>query len=78
MAKEKKLIDGRQVTVILPLEQLEWLRSVCLKIAYQRGQAYSISEAIRDAVSAAYPVPKQQQNGFWDEPPKAYRERRKK
>lgn len=61
MAKPKNIKDAVRVTIVLSKQQLERVEHMARLMAVQEKRRITASEAIRMAVAAAYPVPKDQQ-----------------
>lgn len=59
MARPKKIQDGKRVSVVLSNKQLKWVEHMARKISVREKKTITVSEAIRMAVEAAYPPPKQ-------------------
>jgi hypothetical protein len=58
MARPKEMENGVRVSVVIDQKQHDWLRHMAIKMSSKEGRQIGISEAIRMAVAAAYPVPK--------------------
>lgn len=61
MARPKQIEDGVRVSTVVSKKQLEWLRRMAIRMSSQEGRQIGVSEAIRMAIEAAYPVPKDAQ-----------------
>lgn len=61
MAKPKKIKDSIRVSAVISKKQLAWLQHMAIRMSSMEGKQISVSEAIRMAIEAAYPVPKDEQ-----------------
>ena len=61
MARPKKIEDGESVSIVLSKKQLDHVRLMAIRMSGSEGRVITVSKAIRLAVEAAYPVPKNQQ-----------------
>jgi hypothetical protein len=64
MVKPKTIKDATRVSVVLSQKQLAWLQHMAIRMSSMEGKQISVSEAIRMAIEAAYPVPKDEQMEF--------------
>lgn len=64
MAKPKKIIDTVRLSVVISREQAERVKYMTLQMSKQEGRLLTVSEAIRMAIEAVYPVPKDQTEMF--------------
>jgi hypothetical protein len=64
MGKPKKFKDAVRLSVVLSKLQAERVRYMSLRMSTKEGRAIGVSEAIRMAIEAAYPVPKNQKDMF--------------
>ena len=58
MARPKTIKDGQRVSVVLSKKQLKWIQHMTIKMSNQKGRLIGVSEAIRMAIEATYPLPK--------------------
>ena len=65
MARPKIIEDGERVSVVLSKQQLDWVRHMAIKMSGREGRQISVSEAIRMAIEAAYPPPKDMQTDIF-------------
>jgi hypothetical protein len=61
MARPKKLRDSRRVTIVLPIDQYDRLKYMCIQMSCQEKRLITPSEGMRMAIETAYPVPKSPQ-----------------
>ena len=61
MGRPKLIEEGVRVSTVISQKQHDRLRYMAIKMSTQEGRQIGISEAIRMAVEAAYPVPKSEQ-----------------
>lgn len=61
MGRPKEIKDGVRLSVVLPKKQADRVKYMAISMSKQEGRQITSSEAIRMAVEAAYPVPKNQQ-----------------
>lgn len=64
MARPKEIEDAVRLSVYLSKKQAERVKYMALQMSKKEGRQITPSEAIRMAVEAAYPVPKQK--GLFD------------
>jgi len=64
MGRPKEINDGMRLSVVLSKKQVEQVKHMTLQMSKQEGRLISVSEALRMAVEAVYPVPKDQMNLF--------------
>jgi hypothetical protein len=60
MGRPKEIKDGARLSVVLSQKQIDRVKLMALRMSSKEGRAISVSEAIRMAVEAVYPVPKNQ------------------
>jgi hypothetical protein len=58
-SREKKHTE--RVSIAISKAQLERVRYMAIQMSYREKKQIGVSEAIRMAIEAAYPVPKEQQ-----------------
>ena len=63
MAKSKK-IKGVRLSVVMSEKQAKRIKHMAIRMTTQEQRQITVSEAIRMAVEAAYPVPKEQLDMF--------------
>jgi len=61
MARPKKIEDGERVSFVVSKQQLEWVQHMARQMSVREKRTITTSEAIRMAVEAAYPPPKDMQ-----------------
>lgn len=61
MARPKKIEDQVRVSVVLSKKQAERIQHMAIRMSSQEGRQITVSEAIRMAIEAAYPLPKDKQ-----------------
>lgn len=61
MARPKKIEDQVRVSVVLSKKQAERIQHMAIRMSSQEGRQITVSEAIRLAIEAAYPLPKTNQ-----------------
>jgi len=64
MAKPKKIINTVRLSVVMSKEQAERVKYMTLQMSKQEGRLLTVSEAIRMAIEATYPVPRDQTEMF--------------
>ena len=64
MGRPKEIKDGIRLSVVLSKKQAERVKYMALRMSTQEGRAITVSEAIRMAIEAVYPVPKNQPDLF--------------
>lgn len=64
MAKPKKIKDAIRLSVVLSQAQADRLQYMARQMSVQEGRQITTSEAIRMAVEAVYPMPKEQPSLF--------------
>ena len=57
MGRPKLIDDGIRVSTVISKKQLERIRYMAIRMSVQEGRQIGMSEAIRMAIEAAYPVP---------------------
>ncbi len=58
MARVKTIEKSVRVSVVMSKEQHDWVRHMAIQMSAKEKRQIGISEAIRMAVEAAYPTPK--------------------
>lgn len=64
MGRPKEIKDGVRLSVVLSKQQAERVKYMALRMSTQEGRQITVSESIRMAIEAAYPVPKGQMDLF--------------
>lgn len=64
MGRPKEINDGVRLSVVLSKKQAERVKYMALRMSTQEGRQITVSEAIRMAIEAIYPVPKNQPDLF--------------
>lgn len=64
MGRPKEIKDGTRLSVVMSKAQAERLKYMALRMSSQEGRQITVSEAMRMAIEAAYPVPKNQADMF--------------
>lgn len=64
MGRPKEINDGMRLSVVLSKKQAERVKYMALRMSTQEGRQITVSEAIRMAIEAVYPIPKDQMNLF--------------
>jgi hypothetical protein len=59
MAKPKKIKDAVRLSVVLSKAQADRLQQRAIQMSMQEGRQITVSEAVRTAIEAVYPLPKQ-------------------
>jgi len=49
--------DAKRVSVVLSLEQIEYMKRLLRQMAIEEGKGITVSEGIRRAVELMYPMP---------------------
>lgn len=65
MVRPKKIKDGVRVSVVLSKAQAERVQHMALRMSSKEGRPITVSEAIRMAIEAAYPIPKNAQKDLF-------------
>ena len=73
MGRPKEIDDSVRLSVVFSKTQAERIKHMALRMSTQEGRQIGVSEAIRMAVEAAYPVPKDQADLFGDAGSSAYK-----
>lgn len=60
MARPKKIKDGVRVSVVISKKQAERVEYMARSMSSKEGRQITVSESIRMAIEAVYPVPKNQ------------------
>lgn len=60
MGRPKEIKDCVRLSVVLSKVQAERIKYIAIRMSSQEGRQITVSEAIRMAIEAAYPVPKDQ------------------
>jgi anti-sigma regulatory factor (Ser/Thr protein kinase) len=61
MGRPKKIEDAVRVSTVVSRKQHNWLCHMAIKMSNQEERQIGVSEAIRMAIEAAYPLPKDMQ-----------------
>lgn len=64
MGRPKEIKDGVRLSVVLSKQHAERVKLMALRMSTQEGRQITVSEAIRMAIEAVYPIPKNQMNLF--------------
>lgn len=64
MGRPKLMDEGTRLSVVLSKAQIDRVRLMAIRMSSHEGRQISVSEAVRMAVEAAYPVPKPQKELF--------------
>ena len=64
MGRPKEIKDGTRLSVVLSKQQAERVKHMALRMSTEEGRQITVSEAIRMAIEAVYPVPKNQMTMF--------------
>lgn len=67
MGRPKEIKDVTRLSVVLSKKQADRIKHMALRMSSQEGRQITVSEAIRMAVEAVYPVPKQEQMNLFTE-----------
>lgn len=59
MAKPKKIKDAVRLSIVLSKAQADRLQQRAIQMSGQEGRQITVSEAVRMAIEAVYPLPKQ-------------------
>lgn len=59
MARPKEIKDAKRISVVISDKQLKQIEKMSNHIGTQEGRKVTVSEAIRLAIEAVYPLPKQ-------------------
>lgn len=65
MTRPQEFKDAVRLSVVLSKAQAERVRHMALRMSTKEGRQIGISEALRMAIEAAYPVPKTQAGHVW-------------
>lgn len=61
MARPKQINEGVRLSVVLSKGQAERIKYMAIQMSSREGKQIGVSEAIRMAIEAAYPLPKNKQ-----------------
>jgi len=61
MARPKEIKDSVRVSTVVSKAQLDRVRHMAIIMSQQEGKQITVSEAIRMAIEAVYPIPKSKQ-----------------
>ena len=64
MGRPRQIKDSVRLSVVLSKKQFERLKYMALRMSTQEGRSIGVSEAVRMAIEAAYPIPKTQADLF--------------
>lgn len=64
MGRPKEIKDCVRLSVVLSKAQAERVKHMALRMSTKEGRQITVSEALRMAIEAAYPVPKCQADLF--------------
>lgn len=64
MGRPKEIADGVRLSVVLSKTQAERVKYMALRMSTKEGRPIGVSEALRMAIEAAYPIPKSQADMF--------------
>ena len=59
MARPKEIKDAKRISVVISDKQLKQIEKMSNHIGTQENRKVTVSEAIRLAIEAVYPLPKQ-------------------
>jgi hypothetical protein len=62
MAKPKKIKDAVRLSLVISKAQAEQVERMAIRMSTQENRQITVSEAIRLAIEAVYPIPKNQLN----------------
>lgn len=65
MARPRKIEEGVRLSVVLSKGQAERVRYMSLQMSARENRQIGVSEAVRMAVEAAYPIPKNKQRDLF-------------
>lgn len=64
MGRPKEIKNCVRLSVVISKQQAERIKYMALRMSTQEGRQITVSEAIRMAIEAVYPVPKNQMTMF--------------
>ena len=64
MGRPKEIKDGVRLSVVLSKEQAEYIKKVAIRMSSNEGRQISGSGAMRLAIEAVYPLPRNQLEMF--------------
>ena len=64
VGRPREIKDGVRLSVVLSKGQAERIKYMGIRMSTKEGRSIGVSEAIRMAIEAAYPVPKTQTEMF--------------
>lgn len=67
MGRPKQIEEGIRVSTVISKRQHDWLQHMAIRMSACEGRLIGTSEAIRMAIGAAYPVPKNEQADMFAE-----------
>jgi hypothetical protein len=65
VGRPKEIKNGVRLSLVLSKAQADRVKLMALRLSTKEGRAIGVSEALRMAVEAAYPVPKNQQKDLF-------------
>ena len=66
MGRPKEIKDGVRLSVVMSKEQADQIKHMAIQMSVQQKRQITVSEAIRMAIEAVYPVPKSRQIEIFD------------
>lgn len=60
MSRPKEIKEGVRLSVVMSKAQSERIKYMAIRMSTKEGRQITVSEAIRMAIEAAYPIPKNQ------------------
>jgi hypothetical protein len=66
MGRPKLIEDGVRISTVISKQQHDRLKHMSIKMSSVEGRQIGVSEAIRMAIEAAYPVPQTEQMDMFD------------
>ena len=64
MSRPKEFKDGVRLSILMSKKQSDRVKYMALRMSTSQGRQIGVSEAIRMAIEAAYPIPKTQNDLF--------------
>ena len=64
MGRPKEIKDGIRLSVVMSKNQADQVKHMALRMSTQERRQITVSEAIRMAIEAVYPLPEKQKDLF--------------
>jgi len=61
MGRKKQFQEAARVSIVISEKQLNRVREMAILMSHKQGKQIGVSEALRMAIEAVYPLPKEKQ-----------------